>query len=204
MVKMKMNKKRFGGHFLLIVLMIVTLLFTGYSCSTSDDYITRAEARRLIEEALRSQNPGNGLSEAEINRLIDDAINLNNNNLEFTQWEIVNITVDADDWQWNDDSGQWEAVFNLPELSEFIYESGAIISYVFIGQQGVDEVQKLLPYINTYSFTDQQGTSTFTETISADFQFSNPSTVAFFIKDSDLAQDPEAPQTYNFRIVLIW
>ena len=79
-----------------------------------------------------------------------------------------------------------------------------MISYVFIGEQGVDEVQKLLPYINTYSFTDDYGSSTFTETISADFQYGNPSTVAFFIKDSDLADDPNAPQNYNFRIVLIW
>lgn len=200
----KINKKRSGLQFLLIAFTIAALLLTGYSCSTSDDYITRAEARRLIEEALRSQNPGGGLSEAEINRLIDDAINSNNNSLEFTQWEIVNIIVDENEWQWNDDSGQWEAVYDLPELSEFIYESGAIISYVFIGQQGVNEVQKLLPYVNTYSFADEYGTSTFTETISADFQYSNPSTVAFFIQDSELAQDPVAPQTYNFRIVLIW
>jgi hypothetical protein len=198
----KISKKRFGIQFLITAFLIGAILFTSYSCSTSDDYITRAEARRLVEEALRSQ--ANGLSEAEINRLIDDAIRLNNNNLEFTQWEIVNITANANDWQWNNNTAQWEVYFDLPELTEFIYESGAMISYVFIGQQGVDEVQKLLPYINTYSFTDDYGSSTFTETISADFQYGNPSTVAFFIKDSDLADDPNAPQNYNFRIVLIW
>ena len=197
-----MSSKRFGIQYIITALLIGAILFAGYSCSTSDDYITRAEARRLVEEALRSQ--ANGLSEAEIKRLIDDAINLNNNNLEFTQWEIVNIAVDANDWEWNSNSAQWEAIYNLSELTEYIYEYGAIISYVFIGEQGVDEVQKLLPYINTYSVLDGADTFTFTETISADFQIGNPSTVAFFIKDSDLAQDYEAPQNYNFRIVLIW
>lgn len=198
----KVSGKRFSIQYLITVFLLTAILFASYSCSTSDDYITRAEARRLVEEALRSQ--ANGLSEAEIKRLIDDAINLNNNNLGFTQWEIVNITVDANNWKWNGDFGQWEAFAELPELTEFIYESGAMISYVFIGQQGVDEVQKLLPYINTYSVIEGSDTYTFTETISADFQYGNPSTVAFFIKDSDLANDPNAPQNYNFRIVLIW
>ena len=196
----KISKKRFGIQCIITALLITAILFAGYSCTTSDDYITRAEARRLVEEALRSQ--ANGLSEAEIKRLIDDAINLNNNNLEFTQWKIVNITVNASDWKWDNNSAQWEAFADLPELNEFIYENGAMISYVFIGEQGVDEVQKLLPYINTYSV--MEGADTFTETISADFQQGNPSTVAFFIKDSALAQDPDAPQNYNFRIVLIW
>lgn len=198
----KVSGKRFSIQYLITVFLLTAILFASYSCSTSDDYITRAEARRLVEEALRSQ--ANGLSEAEIKRLIDDAINQNNNNLEFTQWKIVNITVNADDWEWNNNSAQWEAVYNLSELTEFIYEYGAMISYVFIGQQGVNEVQKLLPYINTYSVMEGADTFTFTETISADFQQGNPSTVAFFIKDSDLAQDPDAPQNYNFRIVLIW
>ena len=89
----KISKKRFGIQYIITAFLITAILFAGYSCTTSDDYITRAEARRLVEEALRSQ--ANGLSEAEIKRLIDDAINLNNNNLEFTQWEIVNITANA-------------------------------------------------------------------------------------------------------------
>ena len=46
----KINKKRSGLQFLLIAFTIAALLLTGYSCSTSDDYITRAEARRLIEQ----------------------------------------------------------------------------------------------------------------------------------------------------------
>ena len=162
----------------------LAILISGFACSTSDDYLDEYEVRRLIEEALRE----------------------NNENLEFTQWDIVNITVSKNDWQWNNEAAQWEAVYDLPELTEFIYEKGAQLGYVFIGEQGVNEVQKLLPYVDTwYRGDDTNGDPIyFTETISVDYQLGNPSTIAFFIKDSQLAQDPEAPRTYTFRIVLIW
>lgn len=161
----------------------MTLLLGAYSCA-DDDYLTEREVRRMIEEALRQ----------------------NNEQLEFTQWEIVNFTVGVNDWRWNPDAAQWEAIFDFPELNEFIYEQGAQLGYVFIGKQGVNEVQKLLPYIETYDAGDDENGNPiyFTETISVDYQLGNPSTVAFFIKDSQLAYDEGAPQVYNFRVVLIW
>lgn len=142
------------------------------------------------------------LSELEIKRLIDQAIKDNNQNLEITQWEIVNIQVKKNDWKWNDKAEQWEAFADLPELTEFIYENGAALGYIFLGTQGVDEVQKLLPYVNTYSGLD--GSNIFTETISCDFHYGNPSTVGFFIKASDMFYDESAPLDCFFRIVLIW
>jgi hypothetical protein len=125
-----------------------------------------------------------------------------NNSLE-GQWTIVNINVSKEDWIWNDNKSQWEAVKSLPELTSNIYEEGAQLAYSFLGTQGYDEVQKLLPYEETWS--DGNGNS-FTETISCDYQLGNPSTVAFFIKDkeSNLYKDPDAPQNYAFRIVLLY
>lgn len=151
------------------------LLVGGYSCA-NDDYLSQREIQDMIDQSLDGQ------------------------------WQIVNITVNANDWEWNDNVAQWEAVANLPELDVRVYEEGAILGYVFIGTPGVDEVQKLLPYVDTYyGGNDDNGNPLyFTETISADYQFGDPSTVAFFIKDSQLARDPDAPQNYNFRIVLIW
>jgi hypothetical protein len=151
------------------------LLVGGYSCA-NDDYLTDREIQRMIDESLNGQ------------------------------WQIVNIEVRANDWEWDDDAAQWKAVADLPELKEHIYEDGAILGYVFIGTQGVDEVQKLLPYVDTYYGGDDEAGNPiyFTETISVDYQLGNPSTVGFFIKDSQLASDPNAPQNYNFRIVLIW
>ncbi len=34
--------------------------------------------------------------------MIEQALQENNANLEFTQWEIVNIQVNQNDWEWND------------------------------------------------------------------------------------------------------
>ena len=165
------------------------LLLTAYSCSDSTrDYLDEYEIRRMIEEEIRK----------------------NNQELEFTQWEIVNITVKKSDWKWvpierSDDEGRFEAIFDLPELTEFIYEDGAQIASVFIGEQGVDEVQKPLPYVKTYPATDLQNNAiTFTETISCDFQYGSPSTVAFHIEASDLGKDLSALADYNFRIILVW
>ena len=173
--------------------------------------VSEERIRQIIAEELKGaltqaqidqiiQAVGQGLTEAQIREIIKQEVEK-----AATNWKIINITVKKDDWQWNDKVAQYEAIYDLPELTEFIYEEGANIGYVFIGTQGVDEVQKMLPYINTYPGTDNAGNPiTFTETISYDIQLGNPNTIAFFIKDSELAKDPDAPQNYNFRIVLIW
>lgn len=173
-------KRKFLYDFLLCF-----LLLAGFSCtsSPSQDY----------------------LDEYEIQQMIEDAINQNNEKLEFTRWEIVNINVKKADWVWNEQVGRYEAVYDLPELTEFIYENGAVFGYVFIGTQGVDEVQTLLPFVHTYSENSDDGnTITYTETISCDFQYGNPSTVAFFIQASNLFRVDDYLADYNFRIVLIW
>lgn len=164
---------------------LLFLLLTGFSCtsSPSQDYLDEYEVQKMIEDAIRQ----------------------NNEKLEFTQWKIVNISAKKADWVWNEQIGRYEAIYDLPELTEFIYENGAALGYVFIGTQGVDEVQKLLPFVHTYSETDGQGdTITYTETISCDFQYGSPSTVAFFIQASDLFRVDDYLADYNFRIVLIW
>lgn len=159
------------------LLAFAALAFT-YGCS-SDDY----------------------LREGEIQKMIDNSLN--------GQWKVVNISVKKEQWKWSDEFKQYEVVFNLPELKKPIYEEGAILGYIFLGGQGKTEVQKALPYVNTYSAGEDPVTHKpiiFTETISYDVEYrdNSKSTVAFFIKDSQLAKDENAPQNYNFRIVLIW
>ncbi len=133
------------------------------------------------------------LTDYEVQKMIDQSLN--------NQWTIVNINVSKSDWIWNDSKSQWEAIKSLPELTSNIYEQGAQLAYLFLGTQGSDEVQKLLPYVETWK--DGNG-NIFTETISCDYQLGSPSTVAFFIKESDLYKDPDAPQNYAFRIVLLY
>ena len=124
---------------------------------------------------------------------------------EETQWKIVNVSVKEGDWTWDNAAGRYEAVVDLPELTKFIYESGAQLGYVFIGKQGVDEVQKMMPFIHTYYDENDLGESIlYTETISCDFQYGTPSTAAFYIQASDLFRNDDILANYNFRLVLIW
>ena len=165
--------------------LFLLLLFMGYSCSDStSDYISEYEIRRMIEEAIRE----------------------NNQDLEFTQWEIVNVSITKTDWEWDAETGRYDVIIELPELTEFIYENGAQLAYVFIGEQGVNEVQKMLPYVHTYyEGVDEFGNEIlYTETISCDFQYGAPSTVAFYIQASDLFRNDDILADYNFRIVLVW
>ena len=169
--------KRKFFTFLFAGFLLSGMIFMWTSCS-NDDYLKDYEIQKMIDESLNGQ------------------------------WKIKNIAVDKNHWVWNATNGQYEAVYDLPELTKSIYEEGAVLGYIFFGQQGVDEVQKPLPFVNTYfGGNDTEGKPIyFTETISYDVQYKDngKSTVAFFIKDSQLAKDPNAPQNYNFRIVLIW
>lgn len=175
----------------------------------SEDYV-----RNIIIEELKSrltdqqiislieEMSGKVLSEAEIRKIIQEEVDKTK-----TGWEVINYTVNKSAWEWNTNAEQYEAVFDLEQLTEFIYKDGAILGYVFIGEQGKDEVQKTLPYINTYKEKLNDGTIiTYTETISFDVQYAanGKSTVAFFIKASDLARADEYLANYKFRIVLIY
>ncbi len=121
-----------------------------------------------------------------------------------TEWNIENFTVNASQWTWNSELNRWEAVRPLGFIDEFIYENGAVIGYVFIGSQGVNEVQVPLPYIRSFLVeVGQNEFVDFTETIS--FEFSQQrNEVTFYIEPSDGVQDQDARQNYNFRVVMVW
>ena len=121
-----------------------------------------------------------------------------------TAWNIENFTVNETQWGWNSDLNRWEAKRPLGYIDEFIYEDGAVIGYVFLGTQGINEVQVPLPYIKSFLVEDgQNGLIDFTETIS--FEYSQQrNEVTFYIEPSDGFQDQDAKQSYNFRIVMIW
>ena len=163
---------------------LLMMLVISYSCvDSTHDYLDEFEIRKMIEEEIR----------------------LNNQELEFTQWKIVNITVKKADWVWFNDESRYEATYDLPELTEFIYENGAQLGYVYIGEQGKNEVQKILPFVHTYWEKNDLGDEfIYTETISCDYMYGSPSTVAFFIQSSDLFRNDEILGDYNFRIVLVW
>lgn len=158
---------------LLASIFFVGLLLGGYSCA-NDDYLSEREIQNMINESLDGQ------------------------------WQVMFFKINKGDWTWNENSAQWEAFGNLPELTPFIYENGILEAYVFILNDD-SEVQKHLPYVETYGYDVDENDNVipFTETISVDYQLGSPSTVGFFIKDSQLVMDPDAPQDYEFRIVLL-
>ena len=85
-------------------------------------------------------------------------------------------------------------------ISEFIYESGAVIGYVFLGVQNEDEVQTQLPFTRRVFLDD--GTY-FTETLGYEYSFLTKK-VTFYIAPADGIQDTEARTPYVFRLALIW
>lgn len=127
-----------------------------------------------------------------------------NDDIAETNWDIQQYTVNASEWSWSTVNRRWEAAKQLKYIDDFIYESGAVIGYVFLGDQNVNEVQVQLPYVKSYLEDDGSGgTIDFTETIGYEYSYLT-NRVTFFIEPSDGFQDVNAKVTYNFRIVMIW
>jgi len=120
--------------------------------------------------------------------------------IDETQWDIQDYEVKASEWSWNPSLERWEAVKPMKYISEFIYESGAVIGYVFLGVQNVDEVQTQLPFTRRVFLDD--GTY-FTETLGYEYSFLTKK-VTFYIEPADGIQDTEARTQYVFRLALIW
>lgn len=123
-----------------------------------------------------------------------------NNDINETQWDIQDYEVRASEWSWNPAFERWEAVKQMDYIDEFIYESGAVIGYVFLGVQNQDEVQTQLPYTRRAYLDD--GTF-FTETLGYEYSFLT-NRVTFYIEPADGIEDSAAKVGYFFRLVLIW
>lgn len=123
-----------------------------------------------------------------------------NDDIIETKWDIQDYEVKVSDWIWNEDSERWEAEKPMKYISEFIYESGAVIGYVFLGVQNQDEVQTQLPFTRRVYLDD--GTF-FTETLGYEYSFLTEK-VTFYIAPADGIQDTKARTQYVFRLALIW
>lgn len=110
--------------------------------------------------------------------------------------ETYNFRVNKYDWKWNPYADRYECIFDFPEMSDKIYEKGAIVGSVFVYENNA-ETQKSLPFSQTYSSI----TGPYTETISFDTAVGNPNSICFYIQTSD-AQGTYL-LTYDFKITLI-
>ena len=112
--------------------------------------------------------------------------------------------VSKSDWKWNPNSKQYETFWNIDKkypITKNMYDDGAFSGHVFLGTEGVDEVQAKLPFINTYQ---DKGFSPHVERISYEIILEGSGVVGFFIQTSDLKEHPDALGNYNFKINLIW
>lgn len=123
-----------------------------------------------------------------------------NDDIIETQWDIQDYEVKVSDWSWSSENERWEAVKQMKYIDEFIYESGAVIGYVFLGVQNQDEVQTQLPFTRRVYLDD--GTF-FTETLGYEYSFLTEK-VTFYIAPANGIQDTEARTYYVFRLALIW
>ena len=114
---------------------------------------------------------------------------------EGTNWKIINLTVPANAWvEYADNNNQnnyYQALFDVPEITDFIYNSGLVLCY-----HEINNSQIILPYVR-----HKQDTEGNYWTTTVDFDYAIGS-VAIYITHSDFADD--APGEMNFRLVLMW
>ena len=103
--------------------------------------------------------------------------------------ESANSTVN-NRWKWDGDRREFYCILSLPELSEFIYDKGTPIGYVFLGEYDVNETQVLLPLVHRDGMN-----------ISFDVSYDDGKTVCFYFHWDDYANiDPGA---FFFKLVLL-
>lgn len=115
----------------------------------------------------------------------------------------TSFDVSRSQWKWNSADNRYECFFNVPQLTQKVYDDGAMNVYVFMNPREDNEVQIPLPDIFTYKIDNGDGTySTYDERISCDFIIGQ---VGLYLQTSDLFRDDNVlPEKYEFKLVLTW
>lgn len=110
-----------------------------------------------------------------------------------------NIKIDINQWSWDPASGRYKAAVAFPELKESDYEFGMAVGNIYIvGTDGKESIFPM-PYVRSFLENDIP----FTETISCALSYDKKN-VEFYIENSDKFKDPGAPDTYYFKVALIY
>lgn len=108
------------------------------------------------------------------------------------------VTVDANDWRWDNSFGRYKASVSFPELEQGVYDDGFAVGNIFVFENG-KEVLYTLPYVKTYVKPDN---TTFTETISCSLS-ADRKTVDFYIESTEKYEDNDALNTYDFKVGMV-
>jgi hypothetical protein len=111
-----------------------------------------------------------------------------------TNWKIINLTVNANDWSYHSTNGlkgYYSCHFSMPEITSFVYSDGSVVAYLVNNGK-----QQPLPFV--YHNQDADG-HLWTETTDFDYSVGG---MNIYFTNSDFAA--VAPGAMSFRVALMW
>ncbi len=112
--------------------------------------------------------------------------------------ENLNLHIASSDWQWSSDGNYFYYTFDVPELTQAIYNYGTVLCYREYNQGTAEAYQIALPYIQT----KVDGTDTYQQFI--DFSYLTGQ-VEIVLTNSDLKYDTtQKPESMDFHLALVW
>lgn len=124
-------------------------------------------------------------------------------------WKIIDLKVDK--WQYSKaaNNNYFYADFNVPELTEFIYDYGMVQCYIEYNSGTENRIQQLLPMSRhkeeqIVNAGGEKQWVFYTETIDFDYGIGN---VRIYLTQSDFNYEIDTnwePDPMLFRLVLLW
>lgn len=124
-------------------------------------------------------------------------------------WKVIDLKVTS--WNYTDtpNNNYFYADFNVPELTQFIYDYGMTQCYIEYDSGTEQRTQQLLPCVRhkEEQVTNADNTTTwvfYTETIDYDYVVGNVR-IYYTLSDFNYELDTSfVPSAMNFRLVLLW
>lgn len=115
-------------------------------------------------------------------------------------WFTKSFTINEADWELmgeeNAVDSRYGVTVDIPELSQWVYDKGAVIAYV-----GYEDTKRFgLPHVEHRSYEDDP-TYQWTET--TDFQ-TEKGKISFYVTYSNFLTGINTPETQTFHVVLLW
>lgn len=126
----------------------------------------------------------------------------------FVNYKIIDLQVNQNEWGYSNmpDNNYFTALFDIPELTQHIYDNGLIQVYREYNTGTTDAVQQLLPMTRHKEY-QIEGTGEwgfFTETVDYEYGlgFLN---IFYTASDFDYELDKTfVPESMHFRLVIMW
>ena len=114
-------------------------------------------------------------------------------------WKNITFTVKSEDWQLinnMDGDPYYMYEFQWDELTDYVYEEGIVLGYLFTQVGGIETMTPLPYVLHRQDAKGNQWTETYTYDVS-------PGYVAFYATYNDFKVQ-EKPATMDFRVSILW